>query len=85
MCNMTTIELKYSLFKDIDSISDESMLYKVTALVRSMLIVSRPKMVDMEVQKDIPDFVRNMSVNTGLSGDVDAKELMHAHMIERYG
>ena len=31
---MTAIEMKYSLFRDIDSITDESMLYRIAALVK---------------------------------------------------
>ena len=83
---MTTIEMKYSLFRDIDSINDESVLSKLTALVKSMLLM--PDMehtVSRTHTADIPEFVRNMSVSTGISGDVDAKKLMHQHWEETYG
>lgn len=83
---MTAIEMKYSLFRDIDSISDESVLYKLTVLVKSMLLT--PRMVQTVSQDDseeIPEFVRNMSVKTGIPGNVDAKELMHQHWVEAYG
>ena len=86
MKRMTAIEMKYSLFRDIDSINDESVLYRLTALVKSMLLMPY---VEQPVGKDdsdeIPDFVKNMSVKTGISGSVDAKELMHQHWGEVYG
>lgn len=83
---MTAVEIKYSLFREIDSINDVSILSKLAALVKSMAF-----MPDMEhaVSRDdtaeIPEYVRNMSVRTGLSGNVDAKELMHQHWEEDYG
>ena len=78
--------MKYSLFRDIDSINDESVLYRLVALVKSMLL--KPNMEQTVSQNDseeIPEFVRNMSVKTGIPGDVDAKELMHQHWSEVYG
>ena len=82
---MSTIEMKYSLFKDIDSITDELMLHKLVALVRGMLAVSHTKDAAMGDTEEIPDFIRNMSVSTGLPGNVDAKDLMHEHWVENYG
>lgn len=84
-CNMSTIEMKYSLFKDIDSITDELMLHKLVALVRGMLAVSHKEAAVVDDTKEIPDFIRNMSVSTGLPGNVDAKDLMHEHWVENYG
>lgn len=82
---MTMIEMKYSLFKDIDSISDESLLYKLTTLVKNFLM--KP-INNTEVQVDtdeIPEFIRNMSVRTGMTGNEDVKELNHMHWEEKYG
>lgn len=82
---MTAIEMKYSLFKEIDSIEDESTLYKLTAFIRNLLSVSKKEHV-AEVNKDgIPEFIRNMSVSTGMTGHEDVKELMHKHWEEKYG
>lgn len=82
---MTAIEMKYSLFKEIDSIEDESTLYKLTAFIRNLLSVSKKENV-AEVNKDgIPEFIRNMSVSTGMTGHEDVKELMHKHWEEKYG
>lgn len=39
----------------------------------------------MEDTEEIPDFIRNMSVSTGLSVNVDAKDLLHEHWVEAYG
>ena len=82
---MSTIEMKYSLFKDIDSITDELMLHKLVALVKGMLAVPRMETKAMDDIEEIPDFIRNMSVSTGLSGNVDAKDLLHEHWVEAYG
>lgn len=82
---MSAIEIKYSLFKDIDSISDERMLQRISVLVKSILATSRVKSSATDNVSEIPDFVRNMSVNTGLSGDIDAKDLMREHWNEVYG
>lgn len=83
---MTAIEMKYSLFRDIDSISDESVLYKLTVLVKSMLLTPRMEQtISQDDSEEIPEFVRNMSVKTGIPGNVDAKELMHQHWVEAYG
>lgn len=38
---MTAIEMKYSLFKEIDSIEDESVLYQLTAFIRNLLGASK--------------------------------------------
>ena len=82
---MTAIEMKYSLFKEIDSIDDESVLYQLAAFIRNLLGVSK-KETSPEVNKDgIPEFIRNMSVKTGMTGDEDVKELMHKHWEEKYG
>ncbi|MBQ8956988.1 MAG: hypothetical protein IJ057_00580 [Bacteroidales bacterium] len=82
---MTAIEMKYSLFKEIDSIDDESVLYQLTAFIKSLLGVSKRETTP-EVNKDgIPEFIRNMSVKTGMTGDEDVKELMHKHWEEKYG
>ena len=83
---MTAIEMKYSLFRDIDSINDESVLYRLTALVKSMLVMPyMEQTVSQDDSEEIPEFVRNMSVKTGIPGNVDAKELMHQHWGEVYG
>jgi hypothetical protein len=38
------------------------------------------------VNKDgIPEFIRNMSVKTGMTGDEDVKETIHKHWEEKYG
>ena len=83
---MTAIEMKYSLFRDIDSINDESVLYRLTALVKSMLIMPyAEQFVSKDETEDIPEFVRNMSVKANIPVNVDAKELMHQHWGEVYG
>ena len=70
---MTAIEMKYSLFKEIDSIDDESVLYQLAAFIRNLLGVSK-KETSPEVNKDgIPEFIRNMSVKTGMTGDEDVR------------
>lgn len=82
---MTAIEMKYSLFKEIDAIDDESMLAQLTAFIKSLLMDSKRETVQ-EVDKDgIPEFIRNMSVSTGMTGDEDVKELMHKHWEEKHG
>ena len=82
---MTAIEMKYSLFKEIDSIDDESVLYQLTTFIRNLLGGSKKETVT-EVNKDgIPEFIRNMSVKTGMTGDEDVKEIMHKHWEEKYG
>ncbi len=84
---MTTIEMKYSLFKEIDSIEDESVLNKLAAFLKSLIAGSTAvNKTDTEVNKDgIPEFIRNMSVRTGMTGDEDVKEIMHKHWEEKYG
>ena len=82
---MTAIEMKYSLFRDIDSIRDEALLFKLAALVKSMLAmpsISTPAQNDYE---EIPEFVRNMSVKTDIPGNVNVKDLMHQHWDRVYG
>ena len=84
---MTAIEMKYSLFKEIDAIDDESMLAQLTAFIKSLLMDSKKETVQ-EVDKDgIPESmsIRNMSVSTGMTGDEDMKELMHKHWEEKHG
>ena len=84
---MTAIEMKYSLFKEIDAIDDESMLAQLTAFIKSLLMDSKKETVQ-EVDKDgIPESmsIRNMSVRTGMTGDEDVKELMHKHLEEKHG
>lgn len=82
---MTAIEMKYSLFKEIDAIDDESMLAQLTAFIKSLLMDSKKETVQ-EVDKDgIPEFIRNMSVSTGMTGDEDVKELMYKHWEEKHG
>ena len=74
--------MKYFLFKEIDSIDDESVLFQVTAFVRNLLGVSKNKTTS-EVNKDgIPEFIRNMSVKTDMIGDEDVKEVMHKRLEE---
>ena len=83
--NVTAIEMKYFLFKEIDSIDDESVLLQVTAFIRNLLGASKNKTTS-EVNKDgIPEFIRNMSVKTDMTGDEDVKEVMHNHWEEKYG
>ena len=84
---MSTVEMKYSLFKDIDSITDEQMLRKLVALVKGMLRMPQPlaESPDGLNAGEIPAFIRNMSVKTGLPGNIDAKELMHEHWSDAYG
>lgn len=84
---MTAIEMKYSLFKEIDSIEDESVLDKLAAFLKSLIAGSTAvNKTDTEVNKDgIPEFIRNMSVRTGMTGDEDVKEIMHKHWEEKYG
>ena len=84
---MTAIEMKYSLFKEIDSIEDESVLDKLAAFLKSLIAGSTTvNKTDTEVNKDgIPEFIRNMSVRTGMTGDEDVKEIMHKHWEEKYG
>ena len=73
---MTAIEMKYSLFRDIDSINDESVLYRLTALVKSMLTMPYAEQtVSKDETEDIPEFVRNMSIKANIPANVDAKEL----------
>lgn len=76
---MTAIEMKYSLFKEIDSIEDESILDKLAAFLKSLIAgSSTAKKADTDVNKDgIPEFIRNMSVKTGMTGHEDVKEVMH--------
>lgn len=82
---MTAIEMKYSLFKEIDSIDDESVLFRLVGIVRTLLGITKSS-VATEVNKDeIPEFIRNMSVQTGMTGYEDAKEIMHKHWEEKYG
>ena len=82
---MNAIEMKYSLFRDIDSIRDEALLYKLTALVKSMLVMPSIGTLSDKDYDDIPEFVKNLSVSTGIPGNVDAKDLMHNHWNEVYG
>ena len=82
---MNAIEMKYSLFHDIDSIRDEALLYKLTALVKSMLVMPSIGTQSDKEYEDIPEFVRNLSVRTGIPGNVDTKDLMHNHWNEVYG
>ena len=84
---MTAIEMKYSLIKEIDSIEDESVLDKLATFLKSLIAGSTTtKKTDTEVNKDgIPEFIRNMSVRTGMTGHEDVKEVMHKHWEEKYG
>ena len=82
---MTAIEMKYSLFKEIDSIEDESMLSQLVAFVKGLLGASKKK-VEVEVDKEgLPEFIRNMSVRTGMTGNEDIKEIMRKHWEEKHG
>lgn len=82
--NVTAIEMKYFLFKEIDSIDDESVLLQVTAFIRNLLGASKTK--TSEVNKDgIPEFIRNMSVKMDMTGEEDVKEALHKHWEEKYG
>ena len=82
---MTAIEMKYSLFRDIDSIRDEALLFKLTALVKSMLTMPSMAYPTTKDFEEIPEFVRNMSVKTDILGNVNVKELMHQHWDKVYG
>ena len=83
---MNTTEMKYALFKEIDSINDEVLLHKIIALVKSLTQQSQPtEVLTEEDLKDIPEFVLNMSVKTDIPGTVDVKDVMHEHWEERYG
>ena len=82
---MSTIELKYTLFKDIDSITDEMTLHKLVALVKAMQVVPYSNVGNVDDSEEIPSFIRNMSVKTDLPGSVDVKELMHEHWTAAYG
>ena len=61
------------------------MLHKLIALVKGLLAAPRMETATMEDTEEIPDFIRNMSVSTGLSVNVDAKDLLHEHWVEAYG
>ena len=74
---MTAIEMKYSLFKEIDSIEDESVLDKLAAFLKSLIAGSTDRTFSAEEEAEIPEAVRKMSVKTGMSGQIDAKKLMH--------
>lgn len=82
---MTAIEMKYSLFKEIDSIEDESMLSQLTAFIRSLLGNSQKDVAEEVNKEGIPEFIRNMSARTGMTGKEDVKEIMHQHWEEKYG
>jgi hypothetical protein len=82
---MTAIEMKYSLYHDIDLISDESLLYKLSLLVKSMLAMPKVEQHSKEDDSSIPDFVRNMSVKTDIPANVNVKNLMHQHWEDIYG
>ena len=59
---------------------------KLTAIVKSMLLMPDVEhAVSRDDAAEIPEFVKNMSVRTGISGNVDAKELMHQYWEEAYG
>ena len=77
--------MKYALFKEIDSINDEMLLQKIIALVKSLTKAQPTETLTDKDMKDIPEFVRNMSVKTDIPSTVDAKDLMHEHWAERYG
>ena len=81
---MTASEMKYALFKEIESIDDEALLRKIITLVKSITQAQPNEAPSEDDLKDIPDFVRNMSVKTDIPGTLDAKELMHEHWVERY-
>jgi hypothetical protein len=82
---MTAIEIKYSLFHDIDSINDESLLYKLSALVKGMLLMPKAEEHIPEDTLAIPDFVRNMSVKSDIPVNVNTKDLIHMYWNEKYG
>ena len=82
---MTAIEMKYSLFRDIDSISDESVLMKLSAFVKSMLIMPQVKSTIKKEAEDIPDFIRNMSVKANIPDNMSVKDLIHQHWDDTYG
>jgi hypothetical protein len=77
--------MKYSLYHDIDLISDESLLYKLSLLVKSMLAMPKVEQHSKEDDSSIPDFVRNMSVKTDIPANVNVKNLMHQHWEDIYG
>ena len=56
---MNTIEMKYSLFKDIDAINDEAVLYRLTALVKKILLMPqyyKEEDIDAEEEDDDIDY-----------------------------
>ena len=57
---MSTIEMKYSLFKDIDSITDEMMLHKLVALVKGMLAVPHMEAATMDEANALAQKVINI-------------------------
>lgn len=71
---MTAIEIKYSTFKDIDSINDESLLQKLSALIKGMIVVPKISFAEHAETADIPEFVRNISVKTTLPEELDVKK-----------
>ncbi|MBR1484861.1 MAG: hypothetical protein IJ612_04125 [Prevotella sp.] len=65
---MTTIEMKYALFKDIDTINDESVLRKVTDFVRKFLVVPQvvyPKSGGAETEMKEDDAADDIDYNFG--------------------
>ena len=81
---MTAVEMKYSIFKDIDSIHDEAILKRVAALVRSVLVTPKIAFLQTAEKDEIPEFVRRMSVQTTIPADFDAKDIMREHWTEKY-
>ena len=82
---MTAIEMKYSLFKEIDSIEDETILNRLAAFLRSLVSQPSKESFTEDEFSEIPEAVRKMSVKTGMTGHEDVKELMHKHLEDKYG
>ncbi|MBQ8705297.1 MAG: hypothetical protein IJ548_03235 [Paludibacteraceae bacterium] len=61
---MTAIELKYSLFKDIDSINDESVLRHVKDFVKSLLFVPQTGLSET-AEQDVEEEADEIDYNFG--------------------
>ena len=83
--HMTAIEMKYALFREIDSIEDESMLNQIIAIISKLLNVSKKATAEDVDKEGIPEFIKNMSVKTGMTSQEDVKGVMHRHWEEKHG
>ena len=65
---MTTVEMKYALFKDIDTINDESVLRKVTDFVKKFLAMPQivnPLLDGGELETDEDDTADDIDYTFG--------------------